>query len=335
MSKSIFYMGIALVVIGLMMVFGCTDSSVTGPGTQNVDYPLDTIDVDYTGANNVVFYHFATGTKTSLPRTVWHLGFDKDFNIVTNSGHYGSGVHVHKTNETDFGTDFSDLEDVSFVPTYSDNNPIGSSWMDLSSMPPSYTNTIYLVKTHDNSVYKVQFTGATMAGGVRMKIGTPSQDDAEELTFGPVGDYDMVYINLATKSAVDFAPPKDQWDLRFGRTEFAMGTMTGGRSSIVLNTAGGVEAAVLEDVSIDNVENISALNFSNELFTIGYEWYAFDQASRIFSLLNNTYVVRTVTGNYAKFQIGTFYSIDDDPRKQFWSIFEYLYQADGATTFSK
>jgi len=47
-----------------------------------------------------------------------------------------------------------------------------------------------------------------------------------------------------------------------------------------------------------------------------------------------TFIIKTVEGNYAKFQIATFYG-PGEPRQQFWSLFEYHYQADGAQTFSK
>lgn len=204
--------------------------------------------------------------------------------------------------------------------------------MDMSSMPPKFPGYVYLVRTESRDVYKVQFVGGGMGGTVQMKIGTPSATEAEAKTFGPAGEYDRTYIDLATSSAVFPAPKKSDWDVKFGRTEFPMGAEnTGGRSSILLNTAAGVSGAVVEGEAIDQVLNIAGVEWISDPHAIGHSWYIFDHDTRRFSVAENTNLIKRADGTITKFQIGSFYGPDGE---QFHSVFEYL-NGDESGSFDK
>jgi hypothetical protein len=71
--------------------------TVTFREGNNYDYPGDTLNVDYNGDNNAVFFDFSTGTATELPHDFFDIAIDGDGNIIANSGSYGSGVQVYKT----------------------------------------------------------------------------------------------------------------------------------------------------------------------------------------------------------------------------------------------
>ena len=322
----------------LAMLAGCDVGTEPkgGDTTPTVDYRIDTANVDYKDANNVVFFDFSSGEKTVVAHDTWHIAFDTDLNVIANSGNYGSDVAVCSTGTTGFGADFTDWfgdTTKTFTRTDIGDNILGTNWMDLSGgMPPSYTEQVYLLKTKGANNYKVQFTGAGMGGTLTMKIAAPDAATADEQTFSHNSDYEYTYIDCASKQAVLVAPKKDAWDIRFGRTEFAMGTSTGGRSSIAINTAGGVSVAVVEDKDIDEVTEAGPLSYSTDLLAIGNGWYEFDRDTRTFSVEKKTYVVKTTGGNYAKFQPATF---DGPNGESFWCVFEYLYQDDGAATFSK
>jgi hypothetical protein len=320
--------------------YSCIASNSAGADTSDeaslivIDYTTDTANVDYKGANNVVFFDFSTGVMTSVAHDTWHIAFDGDLNVIANSGNYGSGVSVCSTGTSDLATDFTAwYSDTTKAFTRIDTNAnvLGTNWMDLSSMPPTYTNQVYLLKTEAGN-FKVQFTGAGMGGTVKMKIAAPAEATADEQTFAHNSEYDYTYINCVSKQAVMVAPKKDAWDIRFGRTEFAMGAMTGGRSSVAINAKGGVEAATAEDSRIDEVLATGALSFSDDILAVGHSWYTFDHSTRTYSVNQNTYVFKTTEGNYAKMQIATFTGPNDEG---FWSEFDWLYQADGATTFGQ
>ena len=109
-----------------------------------------------------------------------------------------------------------------------------------------------------------------------------------------------------------------------------MGTSTGGRSSITINAAGGVEVAAVTEADIDEVASIDGLSFTGNILGIGNNWYEFDHDTKTYSVAQVTYVITTTEGNYAKFQIVTF---SGPGGESFWSIFEYLYQDDDSGDF--
>jgi hypothetical protein len=322
------------VVLCTLVAVGCDDGNGgTDPDPGPVAaIELDTAVVDYNGANNVVFFDFSTGTKTTLAHDTWHIAFDGDLFVIANSGNYGTGVSVCSTGSGDFAADYTSwMSDTSkkFTRIDTNANALGRSYMDLGSMPPTFTQQVYLLKTEAGN-FKAQFTSAGMGGTLDIKIAAVDAASGTATTYTHNSAYDYTYINCATKQTVVVAPPKDSWDIRFGRTEFAMGSTTGGRSSVAINAAGGVEAAVVEGSSIDEVSDASGLTFSDDILAVGNSWYTFHHDTRTYEVMENTYVFKTTEGNYAKMQIATF---KGPAGERFWSQFAYLYQEDGSTTF--
>jgi hypothetical protein len=331
----------AIAVAGLLIT-GC--ESLFNPGTGDterqedettVEYLVDTASVDYKKSNNVVYFDFSTGTKTVTAHDTWHFAFDANLNVIANSGNYGSDVAVCSTGVTDFTQNFTTwFADTSkyFTRTDTNANILGRKWMNSTIMPPTFSKQVYLLKTKGSGNYKIQITGAGMNGSIKVKIATPAETMAEELSYTHNSEYEYTYIDCSSKQAVLVAPKTNTWDLRFGRTEFAMGTATGGRSSIAINSAGGVSVAVAEGKNIDEVTDASSFTYSNSMFSIGHGWYAYDHDAKVYSVAKNTYVLKTTEGKFAKFQIATF---DGPGGEAFWCLFEYLYQDDSTAFFSK
>jgi hypothetical protein len=302
---------------------------------------MDTANVDYKGDNNVVYFDFSSGTKTTLSHDAWDIAFDNDRFVIANSGNYGFGVLVCSTGVTDISQDFSSWtdsveetnEEGRFRLVIFDDNVLGLSYKEGSGMGSVYTNNVYLVYTEDESFYKVQITGSLpMGAGLRMRIDSLSGDGAVEDTFETDSEYDYVYVDLGTKSPVSVAPPKDEWDVRFGRTgEFIMGSLKNGRSSVAINAIGGVEVAAVEDVQLAEVTDASAYTYSTNPLAIGHNWYEYNRNDRVYELQPTVYVIKTTEGNYAKMKLLSFEGPNDE---SFWSVFKYHYQADGSTSFS-
>jgi hypothetical protein len=135
-------------------------------------------------------------------------------------------------------------------------------------------------------------------------------------------------------------PPAADWDLLFTRT-IELQTEDGStvssqmpvasRSSVLLNTYKGVEAAAVE-LSMEQVVNITDLNFSVEVDAIGYSWYSMAGMPPTFTVSNKTFVIKTAEGNYAKFQPGTFYGPNNE---SFYMTFRYLYSDGDSGLFDK
>jgi hypothetical protein len=121
--------------------------NVTFSEAGNYNYPKATINVDYSGENNAVFFDFSTGTKTVLTHDFFDIAISGGGDIIANSGSYGSGVKVYGTEETDIAGDFSGeqskIQEYTFKPTFpperlfgyqAEVNPLGSVGMGASTV---------------------------------------------------------------------------------------------------------------------------------------------------------------------------------------------------------
>lgn len=95
-----------------------------------------------------------------------------------------------------------------------------------------------------------------------------------------------------------------------------------GRSSVLLNVYKGVKAGVVSGRLIDQVPNSSGVGFLKAVDAIGYGWYSMAGMPPAFSVAENTYIIKTAEGNFAKFQPETFAK----DGKNFIMDFSYYYQ---------
>jgi hypothetical protein len=139
-------------------------------------------------------------------------------------------------------------------------------------------------------------------------------------------------------------PKITDWDILATRTDEPQSTdgttvaivsgkpYVAGRSSVLLNiyktstgTIPGVKAKVITEKSIDEVtdDDLSDEGLSGEIDAIGYGWYSTGAGMPpTYSVPNNTYVIKTQEGNFAKFQPTTF--VKDG--KNFVMDFSYSYE---------
>ena len=332
----------ALSFIAVVSFMGCDNNPSAPPPADTVTYATDTAIVDYKNENNVVYFDFSTGTKTTVSHHIWDIAFDANRFIIANGGDYGYGVLVCSTGVTDITQDFSSWEDSldldtdtgHFTLTTLEHNVLGTNYKTGSGMSSTYTENVYVIRTEDLKFYKLQITGSLRGGaGLRMKIDSLSGTGAVEDTFPTTTIYDYTYVDLGAKSQVDVAPPKSDWDIKFGRRgDFIMSSMTSGRSSIVLNTKGGVEVATVDSAQLDEVTTTSGLTFNDEMLAIDHDWYSYDRSSKTYVINPAVYVIKTTEDKYAKIKILSFKGPDGE---SFWSVFDYYYQEDGSATFSK
>ncbi len=322
-------------------LIGCNTVSTLENIPNNFEYITDTANVDYKGVNNVVYYDFSSAKETTLAYDTWHIAFDTDRFIIANSGDYGYYVVVCSTGVMDIRLDLStwadslaiDQEKGHFRLVTEESNSLGTNYKTGSGMGSVYTGNVYIIATRDNGFYKMQITGSLpMGAGLRMRIDSLSGNGAVEDTFEIDSDYDYVYVNLASRTAVKVAPPKESWDVRFGRTgDFIMSNIWNGRSSVSINAKTGVEAAKVDSSQLADVLSAGNLAFSTVRNTIGHGWYKYNRVDKVYELLPTVYVIKTTEGHYAKMKMLSFKGPNGE---SFWSMFKYYYQSDGSTTFS-
>ncbi len=319
--------------------FGCEEN--TNPaGAMSTDYSKDTVVVDYKNANNVVYYDLSEDAEKSVEHDSWHLAFDDKGYLIANSGDYGYGVLVCSTGIDDISLDLSSWKDSldeskengNFRLVTEESNLLGQSYKSESV----YTGEVYILVTETGRFFKFQVTGGVPdIQGLIMRTDSLKGSGGLVDTFLVQDGYGYTYVDLNTRSTVDVAPPVDEWDLRFGRTgDYIMSNLWSGRSSIGLNKKGGVEAGIAEGVLLGEVMDPKEYDYSDEILTIGHEWYEHEMGDNghVYYTLDNVYLIKTTEGRYAKMKMLTFKGPEGE---SYWSIFKYHYQEDGSEMFER
>jgi hypothetical protein len=224
---------------------------------DGVKYDTAAARVDYGGANRAVFFDFSTGTVTELAHDFFDIAIDASGNIIANSGSYGSGVQVYKTDEAganignDFSADEAKVKEYTFrdgVKIYevqgggaayqTTQNPLGSL-ADL--MPPGTKSKVFLVKVQygDTAEYfKVVFSmtmGQTQSFNMEvvpgLGSGTTNKVDINAGVTGVRDGYGWLYFKLVGTDGPRVlndgttwtgggtaVPQSPDWDILFTRT---------------------------------------------------------------------------------------------------------------------
>jgi hypothetical protein len=216
-SKRMMFFSIVIMALALSatVLWVSCDSSSSDDADGGDEYPRDTINVDYNGSNNAVFFDFSTGTKTVLPHDFFDIAISgkmTDPIIIANSGSYGSGVQVYKTASTDISADFSSSPGADAVKEYTfktgetlysyqtAENPLGEL-----GMPASNVMLIKVqYKTTDTAQYfKVVFSmtmGATQSFNIQvvpgLGSGTANTKTINAAITGLTNGYGWLYFKL-------------------------------------------------------------------------------------------------------------------------------------------
>jgi hypothetical protein len=260
------------------------------------DYPGNTLNVDYNGANNAVFFDFSTGTKTVLPHDFFDIAIFGDGDIIANSGSYGSGVQVYMTTESNIAADFSsnqaNVKEYTFKEGESlyDHQTVANPLGKMKMAPSKVALVKVQYKTTDTAAYfKVVFSMIMGGGGPPQYVVTvvpglgAGEADKKELTcivsgltgdagygylyFKLVGDGGPRVLNNGTEwtGGGTAVPIAAAWDILATRTNELQSTNgttiepqmpVASRSSVLLNTYKKVQAKVVTGKLIDEVSDI-------------------------------------------------------------------------------
>lgn len=322
----------------LLMIMGCDHSS--SPDNQNSSsssesaYHIDTIKVDYKSTTDhmVAYLDFSTAKITHVPYDVWDIAISTNHaEVISNGGIWGTGVRMYKTTSSKIKDDFSSLKDSILQIVDTNSNP----FIDAFDNNGTGSESVYLIQDASGNQFKVQFTLYGPMGKYQIKL-VHHLDGTEivELNGSINADKSHTFLDLSTEKDVsNQIPDQDTWDVQFGRgVEFQMGSTLSAKSVITFNTFAGVQVAVVEKQSIDQVESISSLDFSSNRLLIGSSWYAFDHETKEYTVNTTTYVFKTTEEHYAKLQLRSFYGPNQE---QFWSIIKFAYQDNESTTFAQ
>jgi hypothetical protein len=363
---------LSVCVFFAVLVWSCdtgTNPSGERLGDENLEderlepeYSNAAVRVDYTGTNRAVFIDFSAENPIAaeVPHDFFDIAIDSNGHIIANSGSYGSGVLVYKTDRTDITADLSALADRVKEYTFKEGTELygyqGQANPFKGEISPlaQGSGKVYLIKTAAGTSYKMTFNMFGMGGVYRFRV-VKGLDGTEEteitgslsgLINDPANTYGYMYfdldadppgaLNSSGTQLVEGAPaiPKSaNWDLLCTRTdELQSGGGAAARSSILLNIYREVKAYTAAGKPVGEVPGIDGLSPSTEVDAIGCLWYGDDSSDPpVYRVNKNTYVVRTVEGTFAKFQPESY---TGPAGEGFYMDFTYLY-GDSSGTFTK
>ncbi|MDR2398079.1 MAG: HmuY family protein [Spirochaetaceae bacterium] len=360
-SQNTFW-GAVIAAATLAVLTGACNTEADPPGGSDPGYPQAVVRVDDTGANRAVFIDFSAENPIAaeVPHDFFDLAIDSNGHIIANSGSYGSGVLVYKTNRTDITEDLSTLADRVKEYTFKEGtelygcqeraNPFAGEISPLAKG----SGTVYLIETAPGNRYKMTFNMFGMGGVYRFMVvkgleGTEATEitgSLKGLINDPENTYGSLFLDLDAEppgalntsgiQLVEGAPPipvSRNWDLLCTRTDEPQeGGGLERRSSILLNTYREVTAYTAPGVSLRDLLRVDASLLSAELDAIGCTWYSAEGSpSPVYQVQPNAYVVRTVEGNFAKFMSESYTGPGGEG---FYMAFSYFY-GDASGTFSR
>ncbi|MDR2398200.1 MAG: HmuY family protein [Spirochaetaceae bacterium] len=361
--KRVWFLTILALAVSATVWWVSCDTGAEDTETSDTDeYPRETINVDYNGANNAVFFDFSTGTKTVLPHDFFDIAIDSGGNIIANSGSYGSGVLVYQTTETDITKDLSgqanQVKEYTFktgMPLYmhqSTENPLGKLGMTASKVclikvQHKTTDTAAYFKVVFSMTMGAQSQSFNMTVVPGLAAGETNKKEIKAAITGITNGYGWLYFKLVGEGGPRVlnngtqwlaggtaVPQAGDWDILGTRTNELQtedGTTVStqmpvaSRSSILLNTYKKVQAKAITEKLIDEVTqaDLNDTGLSGEIDAIGYSWYTMTGMPPTFSVAKTTYVIKTVEEKFAKFQGESFYGPKNE---SFVMDFSYSYQ---------
>lgn len=331
-----------------VLAWSCdTGTNPSGEENSGAEYSSAAARVDHAGAYRAVFIDFSAENPIAaeVPHDFFDLAIDSNGHIIANSGSYGSGVLVYKTDRTDITEDCSDLADRVKEYTFNEGTELygyqeqANPFKGEISPLAQGSGKVYLIKTAAGNSYKMTFNMFGMGGVYRFYVvkefnGTEKTEltgSLKGLINDPENTYGYIYFDLDANppgalnvSGIQLGenapaiPKSANWDLLCIRTdELQSNGAAAQRSSILLNSYREVKVYTAAGKPVREVPGIDGLSPSTEVDAIGSLWYGADG-----SVNKNTYVVKTVEGNFAKFQPESY---TGPAGESFYMTFTYLY----------
>lgn len=289
-------------------------------------------------AGNSVYVDFSAAKQTSVVRDSWDLGFysGTDFKVVINSTNGASVLAINKTdiNAVSFA-DFDPnalkvgqgLGSFSIVDDGREANILNKTAIATISGTDA-ENKVYIVNRKGGSatvlsndeLYKIRILrkGTT---GYTLQYAKVTETNFKTVEITKDTKANFQYASLVKGAATTVEPSKTDWDIVWGYSMYAAGTIPYGYSDLVfINSLAGVTAVQVSTATKTYAafaeSDIASLTFLNSRDVIGSKWRTSPDMNGNGGGVKTDvfYVVKDASGNVYKLKFVSYVSADGGTR---------------------
>ncbi|NNC94195.1 MAG: hypothetical protein HKN92_01455 [Chitinophagales bacterium] len=278
-------------------------------GTNSMTFTFE-MGSDY---SNRFYFDLSTGAVPTYSKiTDWDLAFDN------RAGSYYVWLNSSKSmfaantgyKEFDIEPDINTLQWSIDIPSGNpDSNAIGN-WADFSISNPvsyGYVYVIDLGRDENNDILgfmKMKII-ACENDHYKIKIADLNGSNEAEISIKRNPLYNFTYLSLDSKTEILIEPTKTDWDLVFTRysTAFYVPAFTPYQVTGVLSNPNHTAVAEVDNIAFEEltINDVLALNYSEEWDAIGYDWKEVDISNGSYTIFTDkVFVIKDNLGELYK-----------------------------------
>ncbi len=286
-------------------------------------------------------FYYSLGNNKIVKSNInedWDLSFEsspKSWHIRLNGGNF---LVIYPTDIIDFTTTQFTVPAKAWKSDKSNGDADSTAinkWVDISKIPYSYSNKIYLLGKFDgikyNPIKKLVFSGVTDTSYV-FRIADINNSNLNDVIIRKDTTCNQIFFSIKTGQQTFIEPPKNEWDLFFGQYVTTLYTDKGVPTPYYVR--GTLKNPYKVEIALDSVTNYNDITNANvnsfQLKTdwdiIGHNWksVAIDEQGNTAQYAIRKkyhYIIRDVKGDYYKLKFLGFYNIKSEPG---YPSFEFL-----------
>jgi hypothetical protein len=267
------------------------------------------------GGTSDVYYDFESGTKVSLDRTTWDIGFSTDLRsssiIINENG--GTELFLYSSDTSDWAT--VDTTGMNWANIYNSEETWasgafsnqGTTHLDYGwgiynmNTHDIVGNRIFILKNNEGEYYKVMVPFMKATGDFAFRMAKLDESFIGNYSFNKnvfaAKNFNLISVNNNIDET-NANPDRKAWDILFTKyvTTVAQGpvSLDMAVSGVKINAGCEVAERAGEDVTSNDT---SSLSWGTSITEIGYDWKSFNRATFQYEFTADlAYFVRTQNG---------------------------------------
>lgn len=302
---------LSLIIFIFLCLIGCETKELPIPPKDRGGVYTEQITLNSNYGSQVYYSLTLKKIMKNNKITDWDLGFESSQNgshVILNTSRNALAA---SSNKTDFAS-VNSLNNLNWICDFPNGDyqklAIGSI---LNNLQVYVIDRGYDENGNHAGYFKIQFLEVNN-NYYKIKVGTIEDEIGKEMYLFKDYQKNFVFYSFDTKTVVDLAPNKFEWDLLFTKYihVFENPLMYYSVVGVLINPS-RIQVAIdtLKDFSEVNKNDLNQYTFFSEWDKIGYNWKKYDLSSGFYVIVpNRTYIIKNIDNQYYKLRFVDFYN---------------------------